>query len=60
MGHVYRRYAMAVVPSKAPTEEDARSVEAPRSSGAEVADFLARVNTVACKCIGSGSSSQSC
>jgi hypothetical protein len=35
------------IPSKTQTEKDARSVEAPRSSGAEVADFLARVNTVA-------------
>ena len=35
------------VPSKTQTEKDARSVETPRSSGAEVADFLARVNTVA-------------
>jgi hypothetical protein len=34
------------VPSETPTEKDARSVEAPRSSGAEVADFLARVNTI--------------
>ena len=36
-----------VVPSKTQTEKDARSVEAPRSSGAEVADFIARVNTIA-------------
>ena len=35
------------VPSETPTEKDARSVEAPRSSGAEVADFIARVNTIA-------------
>src|SRR5918994_3175362 len=35
------------IPSETPTEKDARSVEAPRSSGAEVADFLARVNTIA-------------
>jgi hypothetical protein len=35
------------VPSKTQTERDARSVEAPRSSGAEVADFLARVSTIA-------------
>ena len=36
-----------VVPSKTQTEKEARSVEAPRSSGAEVADFLARVSTTA-------------
>jgi len=35
------------IPSETPTEKDARSVEAPRSSGAEVVDFLARVNTIA-------------
>jgi hypothetical protein len=35
------------VPSKTQTEKDARSVEARRSSGAEVADFLARLNAVA-------------
>ena len=42
MGHVYRRLGHGC-PVKTQTEKDARSVEAPRSSGAEVADFLARV-----------------
>jgi hypothetical protein len=35
------------VPSKTQTEKDARSVKAPSSSQAEVADFLARVGTIA-------------
>jgi hypothetical protein len=32
---------------RAPAKKNARSVEAPRSSSAEVADFLTRVNTIA-------------
>src|SRR5687767_8071275 len=36
------------VPSKTPTEKDARSIEAARSrEETEVADFLARVSTIA-------------
>src|SRR5262245_5900300 len=35
------------VPSKTPTEKGTRSVNAPRSSESEVADFLARVGTIA-------------
>ena len=46
MGHVYRRLGHGC-PVKNETEKDACSVEAPRASGAEVADFLAGVNTVA-------------
>jgi hypothetical protein len=35
------------VPSKTPTEKDARPVKAPSSSESEVAEFLARVGTIA-------------